>query len=104
MERNTKPARHRNCAMKQKLLNLESALREYDRVLLLDDTVLIRGDTPDLFEGVPPEMIGGVSESHTDHTSSRETLEMMCSYYGVKVRRGSVERGVECLQTGWISN
>jgi len=89
----------RNCAMKQKLLNLESALREYDRVLQLDDTVLIRGDTPDLFEGVPPEMIGGVSESHIDHTSSRETLERMCSYYGVK-RQGDQDFGTVIVNSG----
>lgn len=89
----------RNCAMKQKILNLESALRSYDRVLLLDDTAIIREDTPDVFKAIPNSMIGGVSESHAEHLANAETLQRMCKYYNVQ-RQGEKDYGSVIINTG----
>lgn len=41
---------------------LSQLLTEYDRVAIVDDTALIRGDAPDLFDLVPPDMLGGTIE------------------------------------------
>ena len=53
-------------------------------MLLLDDTTLIRGDTPDLFSAVPPSAIGAVVESRTREFQENVALVAnMCSFYGV---------------------
>ncbi|GMI33991.1 hypothetical protein TeGR_g10249, partial [Tetraparma gracilis] len=50
------------CSMRAKLGRLSQLLTEYDRVAIVDDTALIRGDAPDLFDLVPPDMLGGTIE------------------------------------------
>ena len=73
----------RICSMRHKLTMLRRHLREYDRVLMLDDTVLIREDTPDLFAIVPEGRIGGVLEEYRGEERIRRILDGACEFYGV---------------------
>ncbi|KAJ8610100.1 hypothetical protein CTAYLR_007106, partial [Chrysophaeum taylorii] len=50
------------CAKRQKLLLATHALNIYERLLLIDDTVAIRRDAPDIFELVPPLALGATLE------------------------------------------
>ena len=51
-----------NCAKAFKLIVLRSALRKYKRVLVLDDTVVVRKDAPDVFDLVPVVALGAAVE------------------------------------------
>jgi hypothetical protein len=44
-------------------LELAKVLDQYDRVLYIDTDVLVRGDTPDLFEIVPEDELGAFDET-----------------------------------------
>ena len=46
-----------------KLLCIADALKSYDRVLLLDDSCFVAPDSPDIFELVPDNRMGGVIDS-----------------------------------------
>lgn len=50
------------CAKRQKLQLANNLLFVYSRVLLVDDTVAIRNDAPELFKLVPPLAIGATVE------------------------------------------
>ena len=80
----------RDCAMLSKIAALRDALDEYERVLLVDDTVLIRGDARDLFEIVAVENIGATVQ--TDAMFGKEENERqvreMCGYYNVSSGAG----------------
>jgi len=75
----------RDCAMRGKLDAIYETLMIYDRILLVDDTVVIRGDTPNLFEIVPPERIGALVQSDAifGEAENRRQLDEMCEFYGV---------------------
>jgi len=49
-------------AKRAKLILAAETLSLYERVLVLDDTVVVRRDTPDLFQIVPPLAIGATIE------------------------------------------
>ena len=60
--------------------------KPYERVLLVDDTILIRGDTPDVFELVPKEAMGGTVEGpELGRTAelSRSIVQDMCDWFGL---------------------
>lgn len=42
---------------------ISALLEEYDRILFLDTDVVVRGDTPDLFEVVPEPLLGAFNEA-----------------------------------------
>lgn len=47
----------------QKMLGINKALENFDRVLLLDDSCLVSDGAPDIFDMVPEEEIGAFPES-----------------------------------------
>jgi len=69
--------------MLMKLKALREGFKEYDRVLLLDDTTLVRGDTANLFQVVPEEVVGGVYEEYRGEAIEAKILNDMWQYYGV---------------------
>lgn len=84
----------RDCSMRAKLDAMKQGLENFDRVLLVDDTVLIRGDTPDLFSLVPEDMIGAALQ--TDEIFGEETndeqMRSMQDFYGVDEGEGGNRR------------
>jgi hypothetical protein len=52
----------RHLAQLSKVLLVSDALKKYDRVLLLDDTCFVAPGTPDIFDLVPNDHLGGVAD------------------------------------------
>ncbi|GMH68802.1 hypothetical protein TrRE_jg7994 [Triparma retinervis] len=73
----------RLCAMLMKLKALKRTLGDYDRVMLLDDTALVRGDTPDLFQVVPEDLVGGMYESFKGGDVEKRFLGEVSEFYGL---------------------
>ena len=51
-----------SCGKRCKLVAARELLRHYDRLMVLDDTVLVRRDAPDLFVLVPRDHVGAAVE------------------------------------------
>ena len=64
---------------------LRSALRKYRRVLLLDDTVVVRKDAPDVFDLVPMVALGATVEDPLVRSpdEAKQSLEISCLRYGI---------------------
>ena len=59
-----------------KLLIIQRELKEYDRVIWMDDTCLVSSDTPNLFDIVPYELFGAHNEGTLDWvTCAHSTIE-----------------------------
>ena len=73
------------CAKAFKLIVLRSALRKYRRVLVLDDTVVVRRDAPDVFELVPVVALGATVEDPRVRKpeEAKQSLEISCLRYGI---------------------
>lgn len=69
----TRACEHDNpyCYYRAKLLVAGDVLAVYQRVLLLDDTVAVRSDAPDVFGLVPPLAVGATVEGREINPESR---------------------------------
>jgi len=67
----------------------------YDRILILDADTLVRGDCPDLFEVVPPDLLGMANEAHScGEGGDNGRRQAMIDYY----------RDHELPWEGWSGN
>jgi hypothetical protein len=75
---------YRWCSMRSKLIELERLLRIYESVLVVDDTIVLRRDTVDLFAVTGPGKVGGVLEGKTvrSEASKQEFVDAACEFYG----------------------
>ncbi|KAJ1446496.1 nucleotide-diphospho-sugar transferase-domain-containing protein [Pelagophyceae sp. CCMP2097] len=73
------------CAKRLKLVIMRDALQHYQRVLLLDDTVAVRQDAPNLFKVVPAMAIGTTVERREVRPpeATRNCLVLACLAYNV---------------------
>ena len=73
------------CAKAFKLIVLRSALRKYRRVLVLDDTVVVRKDAPDVFDLVPVVALGATVKDPRVRKpeEAKQSLEISCLRYGI---------------------
>ena len=69
-----------SCGKWCKLVATKDLLQHYDRVLVLDDTVVVRGDCPDVFAQVPREAVGAVVEDERVRSSEENSafVAMSC--------------------------
>ena len=67
------------------MIVLRSALRKYKRVLVLDDTVVVRKDAPDVFDLVPVVALGATVEDPRVRKpeEAKQSLEISCLRYGI---------------------
>lgn len=79
------------CAKGHKLVALRGALERYSRVLLLDDTVAIRNDAPNVFDSVPTMALGATVEGAEIRPmkEAAASLSLSCVRYGVKAHTPS---------------
>ena len=66
-----------------KLPLIEHYLRRYNRVLYLDDDVLVGPRTPDLFAAIPCKRLGVVVERHKPQSWHAMHWRVACGLYGV---------------------
>ena len=73
------------CAKKHKLVALRDVLSHWERALLLDDTVAVRGDAPDVFALVPTLALGATVEDTRVRPAAEAAaaLRLACARYGV---------------------
>lgn len=64
------------CAKAHKLRVAARLLGLYERLLLLDDTVAVRADAPDVFALVPPVAVGATVEDATVRADARALLDL----------------------------
>ena len=89
----------RLCAMLMKLKAVKRGLEDYDRVMLLDDTALVRDDTPNLFQVVPKDLVGGVYEIYRGREAEERFLGRISEFYGLAVE-GQGGGGGHVMNTG----
>ena len=66
-----------NTAYLIKLLVIQDALREYDRVIWFDDTCIVSSNTPSLFDTVPVELFAAHNEGILDWVLADEQTKGM---------------------------
>ena len=74
------------CAKRHKLVALRDALAHWSRVLLLDDTVAVRADAPDVFGLVPAVAVGATVEDARvrPEAEAARALDLARARYGVE--------------------
>jgi hypothetical protein len=70
---------HRNALKK---LNVVELLESYERVLFIDCDILIRKDSPNIFDIVPKDMVGMYNESTPFQNYKEDFMQLWCERFG----------------------